>query len=177
MQVSQHSGAHRWCVCECASVRLVFIVLCVKQRGKPWLTLDFQPIRWATTVPSLSLSAYNNACLCQSDLNSTQQKWQVQEEMGSKDEADGRRAKCSLLSAGFPRSFSTVSSIIHTLQTHSYAESVRDSASDGWPNESGRCEFGSRSKRVASSEDLVKQISVFSPRLSLSLWHTYSAED
>ena len=87
----------------------------------------------------------------------------------------GGRAKCGPLSAGFPLSFSPRSSKTHTHdarahthKSHKRRECERDSASDGWPNERGRCEFGSGSKRVASSEDLVKQISVFSPRLSLA---------
>lgn len=57
-------------------------------------------------------------------------------------------------------------------QTHTHItqmqRALESSASDGWPNESGRCEFGSGLKRVASSEDLVKQIAVFSRWLSLA---------
>lgn len=91
----QHSSADWWFVYVRASVCVELIALCVKQRGKPWLTLAFWPISSTRTVTfSLSHShshththtrsyAYNNDCLCQPDLNCTQQKWQVEEEKES----------------------------------------------------------------------------------------------
>lgn len=43
------------CVRVCASIRLVWIALCVKQRGKPWLTLAF-PANTLSSNSTFSLS-------------------------------------------------------------------------------------------------------------------------